>query len=382
MSKENICVYGLNEEGDLSALAEYNVVARTHSREELRLALGSLRPRVLIIDLDDADSATVITEALEVAPEICVVGVTGDRDPKAMIAAIRVGCKQLTPKPLDSNDLVIAIRRALNEAPEHQLSGKTVGVISAVGGAGGTTLSCYLAAGLSQTTKASSLVIDLDLDFGGVARAWDLNPSHSIGDLAGAGTVDAVLLKKAAVELPSGVSVLARPRTIEEGHAVEESIIGPLIRTARGVYSQVVIDLPRKLDAVTGAAIEMCDKLLIIVQYTVPAVDNARRLIDVLTRLGTEEHRIEVVANRYRKNTHVVTTEVIEETLKRKVFGIVPNDYKAVSTAIDMGQPMDSRNHVFAAIKGMAAALSGQEVREEPNARWLSMFRRRARAHR
>lgn len=371
MSKESICIHGLDDAAALS-LPDYSIVAKTHTREELRMALGSLRPHILVIDLDRQDSANVLIEALEAAPELAVVGVTGETDPKAMINAIRAGCRQLTAKPLDANDLVIAIRRAINESPEHLLAGRTIGVMGASGGAGSTTIACHLSSCLAQTTRASTLIVDLDLEFGGVARAWDIGASHTIADVAGAGAVDAVLLKKAAVETPNGVCLLARPNTIEEGHAIDEVIINQLVRTAKSAFANVVIDLPRKLDAVTWAAAEQCDKLIIVIQLSVPSVNNARRLLEVFLKLGMAEDRIEIVANRYRKNTHAVTPEAVEDTLKHKLLGLVPNDFKAVSEAIDLGRPMDTKSSVYAAIGQIAKAAMGQGPVVKQRGGWLS----------
>jgi pilus assembly protein CpaE len=226
---------------------------------------------------------------------------------------------------------------------------------------------------LAERLKAGALLADLDLEFGGVARAWDLSATYSIADIAGAGMVDALLLKKATCELPLGISVLSRPAKIEEAHAIEESMIGLTIQCARAMYPFVILDLPRKLDAIVGTALEQCNKTLIITQATVPAVDNAKRMADALGRAGMEYEKFEFVLNRHRKNIHTITPEVIEKTLGKKLFGVIPNDYHAVSKAIDLGTPMSGRNPVYCAITELALKLAG---RSQPQQRrgWLSRW--------
>ncbi|MCK6455814.1 MAG: hypothetical protein L6Q92_04715 [Phycisphaerae bacterium] len=376
MSHEGVCLHALKD-ADSITLGDYPIVARTTTRQDLRTALSSNRPRVLVLDLDHAEATYTIVEALEICTDLCIVGVTGETDSKAMIAAVRAGCRQLSAKPLDADDLIAAIRRALNEASDQSLPGRTIGVIGAAGGCGATTIACHLADSLARQTNAPTYIADLDLEFGGVARAWDIDAVHTIADVAGAGAVDAVLLKKAATEMPNRVWVLARPRTIEEAHAVDDAIVGQLLRTARGHFASIVLDLPRKLDAVTWTAAEQCDRLLIVIQLTVPAVDNARRLMDVLNRLGMPDDRIAIVANRYRKNMHTVTPDVVENTLKRELLTIIPNDYKAVSESIDLGRPMDTRSPVYSAIAELGGKLLGAPGVSKPRG-WLARLSRRA----
>ncbi len=370
---------------NLDDLASYElpgfvVVARTRTRDELREALGAIRPRVLVLDIDELRASDAIVGALELSSELCIVGVTDQGNPQTMVAAIRAGCKQLTTKPVDPNDLIIAIRRGLNVVTEAHQAGQVFGVISAIGGAGGTTVACHLALALADGLQSSALVADLDLEFGGVARAWDLSPSFTIADIAGSGTVDTMLLKKATCELARGISVLSRPCKIEEAHAIDESMIGMIIQSARGAYPFVVLDLPRKLDAVVGTALEQCSKSLIITQATVPAVDNAKRLSDALVTAGMEFEKIEFVLNRHRKNFHALTPDVIEKNLGKKLFGVIPNDFKAVSSAMDLGTPVTSRNPVYRAIADLALKMSGRTPPKEQRG-WLARLTAGKSAH-
>jgi pilus assembly protein CpaE len=194
-----------------------------------------------------------------------------------------------------------------------------------------------------------------------VADAFDLAPTYTIADLATAGTVDAALLEKASTVLPMGVHVFARPRTIQEAHATDESVVRNILQTAHRTYPYVVLDLPRYLSPITGAAIEQCTKLLLILQLTVPSVKNARRMIDAFRAEGIPDDRIELVVNRYRKYANSCTTENVEDQLERRILATVPSDYKAVHSALDTGKPLMRKNLVRAAIRDMAARLTGYE---------------------
>ncbi|MEK6644759.1 MAG: AAA family ATPase [Planctomycetota bacterium] len=376
MKIKTICLHDVDDP-ILNTLADFKIVARTKSREDLRLALTSVRPDALIIDLDTPTAIDSLVDAREILPELAIIGVTGETDPKFVISAVRAGCRQISSKPLDVNDLLVAIRRALNESAT-QVTGRIIGVMASTGGAGATTIAACMAMGAAEVTKQRTLIVDADFDFGGVARAWDLKPEHTIADLLSAGSLDPVLLEKAVVEVPGNVAILARPKTVDQAHAIDDTMMTMLLQTAKTVFPTVVVDFPHKLDGVVWAALQQCDKLVIVIQMTVPAVDNCVRLLLALTSLGMSPDKIEVIVNRYRKNVHFISTDLIEERLQKKVMGLVPNDFKSVCAAIDMGQPIPQDNAVRTAVTKIAAKLAGvSDEAAVAKSGWLSKLRLR-----
>lgn len=373
MSQIRLVLHGIDDDS-VNDLAGAQIIARTSQRGELHRVVSTLQPHVLVIDLDAEDALDAIVAARELDLKLGIVGVSGQSDGRTMIAALRAGCRQLSPKPLDINDLAIAIRRVAAESGVQRDSGRVVSVIGAIGGAGSTTISCYLAKGLAELTRQRALLLDYDFDFGNVARAWDLTASHTVADIASAGAVDMQMIDKAAIASDDLVAVIARPNTVAEGHTIDENSAAALIKAARSGYPYSVIDLPRKLDAVTGGAIELSDTLLIVIQLSVPAVDNARRLVDALSQFGFPSGRIELVVNRFRKNVHTVSVEMVEKQFKKKVLAIVPNDYAAIASAVDLGTPVTTKSPARTAITDLAASLIGRKIEAAPTG-WRSLFR-------
>jgi pilus assembly protein CpaE len=167
------------------------------------------------------------------------------------------------------------------------------------------------------------------------------------------------------------VQLIARPPTLAEAHQIEEHSIRSLIQLSARTYPYVVLDLPRKLDSISGAAIETCDKLLIVIQLNVPSIDNARRLITALTSEGVPQDRLEVVVNRYRKSVHGFTIEMAEKELAQKMFGLVPSDFPSVNKALDTGKPLAPKNIVRAAIAEIASKLA-RPVAEPQSKSWFT----------
>jgi pilus assembly protein CpaE len=371
--KRNICVHNLPEI-EPSMLPDFFVTARTSARPELLDALSAQDLSILVIDLDAPDAFPTVVQALEVRPNLGVVGVTATGDLSHVINAQRAGCKQLTTRPIDPADLVVAIRRTLNVSSDEGKPNHTIALFGSVGGAGTTALACNLAVELATLQDGRCAIFDLDFEFGGVARAFDLTPQFTIADLAAAGAVDAVLLSKAATELASRVDVIARPPQLRDAHVIDDNAIRSIVRTAQHQYPFVVLDLPRRIDPVVGAAVEASHTLLLVVQLTVPAIDNASRVLEALREEGVPSERIQIVVNRFRKGTHTISLELVEERLKRKPIAIIPSDYQAVYAALDTGRSLATKNPVRSAIADLARRIAGDNVAPAKKNSWFSGF--------
>ncbi|MBX3394546.1 MAG: AAA family ATPase [Phycisphaerae bacterium] len=360
MSAKKLCIHQIDDPV-FRTLTDYKIVATSKNRDELRNIIGAEHVAALIIDLDAQDAFDIVVEALEIRPGLAVIGVTGSNDVNRIIRAQRAGCRQLTCKPLDENDLRSALKRALAESDERPAVGKTIAVIGTQGGAGATTVSCYLAMSIADFSPTLAF-LDLDLEFGTVAKAWDLSPRYTIADLREHGEIDRHTLEETLLDLPSGISVLPRPEEIEQSHTIDETLVRNILNTAGSTFPYVVIDLPRKLDAITGAAIEACHKLLIVTQLNVTGILNAGRLHDGLTRFGVPAEKMEFAINRFSKGISPLDVKSLEQKVHKKSIGVIPNHYKSLSVASDLGQPVSESNPVRKAINEIANTLCGREA--------------------
>lgn len=360
--RRDVCIHQLPDVTH-EELGGFRIAAHTSTGQDLINAVGSLDPAALVINLDAENAFNLLVAVREIKPHLPVVGATGRSELTHVIAAQRAGCAQITAQPIDAKDLIAALCQAL-KVPDGDGDGKNFSVFSATGGAGATTLACYLAIELARITEKQTALLDLDLEFGGVARTLDISTQHTLADLATASSLDGDLMRSAAVELEPGVHAFVRAPTLEEACSIEQDALCSVIQSATEIYPYVVFDLPRKLDHVTSYAVERCDKLIVLLEVTLPGIENAKRLIDALSREIMTRDRIAVVVNRYRKGIHACTVEMAEKYLQHPVLSVVPNDYHSVRKAIDTGKRLSIRNPVRREIAKLATRLLGQE--EEP----------------
>jgi len=335
------------------------IVSTSTTRDQLMQALTSVDCDILILDLDDHDAINTIVAAVEVCGKLVVVGLTGSNDFDLIIKAQRAGCKQLSRKPIDPDDLRAAVLRAAQEIFGAKSTGHCTAVMGPTGGSGSTTLACHLAMEMANQAVGRTLLVDLDFDFGGVARAFDLSPKFTFSDLAEASSIDKGVLETTIVKVDDGPDILARPRNIADAHRVSGETVRETLRVAAESYGHVIMDLPRKLDEITGVGIEMCDRLLLVVQLTVPSVDNAARLLDTLSGEGIGRERVDLVINRFRKKVHSCTVEMVEKQLNLKSIGTIPSDYSSVNRALDAGVLLSPKSAVRTSIADLAQKLLG-----------------------
>ncbi len=366
--RQAVCIHQLPELAS-GGLPAFTVAAHTTMRHELLTALSSQDVDALIINLDDGHALGLLGQIRECKPDLPIVGATSTSELTHVIAAQRAGCTQITSRPVDANDLLVALRLALSVGDEQK--GGSFTVFSAAGGVGGTTLACYLALELAQISGRQTALLDLDLAFGGVGLYLDVSAPYTLAHLTSASTVDEHMLSRAAAETRPGLHVFVRAPTIEEALSVDEESLCRIVDHARDVYQYTVFDLPRKIDHVTVHTLGLCDRLIIVSELTVTGLQNAKRFIDAACRESIERDRVEIVVNRYRKGIHACSVETVEDYIGKRPLSVLPNDYQSVRKAIETGEHLPSRSPVRREISRLARQLVGEDKRPS-RGRWLS----------
>lgn len=245
---------------------------------------------------------------------------------------------------------------------------KRVCVIGASGGAGATSIACNLAMELAHLTDRRCALVDLNLEFGDVACAFDCTPRFSIADVAQDGVdLDRVLMGKALHELPCNVSILARPEPLADAIKVTPEGVQETLRVLSEILPFVVVDMPRSFSFINAAAVRDADKVLIVTQLGVPFIRNASRIYENLRAMETPEEAIEIVLNRCKSVYERIGPDDVESHFGKPVFAMVPNDYRRVQTALDLGHPIvaDAPNTpARLAIQQMARRIAGVDAGE------------------
>lgn len=291
---------------------------------------------------EDESEFEVVERITQIAPRCGIIGVSECNKPQFIVGAMRAGCAQFVFCPIDQQDLATAVEKIGAKLPTASINeSKRICVIGSSGGTGATTIACNLAIELAQLTQQRSGLVDMNLEFGDVACAFDCTPTHTIADVCTEGAdADRTVLERALHELPCNVSLLPRPNDVSEARLVSPDGVQQVMEIMREMFPYVVVDLPRAYSYLSSAALSRADLILIVAQLGVPFIRNATRIFQCLTEMGAEADTIQIVLNRCKASYEKITPEEVEEHFNRPIFGLIPNDYRRVQSALDLGHPI------------------------------------------
>jgi len=109
-----------------------------------------------------------------------------------------------------------------------------------------------------------------------------------------------------------------------------------VLRFLRQHYDHVVVDGLRDFGELSLAALDLADRIVLVVTQEVPAVRSAQRCVEYFRQLGYDPRHLLLVVNRYQRGSPI-TRQVIEETVGLPVGGTVGNDFQSLSRAVNRG---------------------------------------------
>ncbi|MCB4456547.1 AAA family ATPase [Leisingera sp. McT4-56] len=268
------------------------------------------------------------------------------------------GVHEVLPDTVSADELSAAIRTCLKgQEPQQALSGArggregmVIAVSQSCGGAGATTLAVNLADCLTRRrglrrkeAEFKVALVDFDLQFGTIGNFLDLPANRCLYELASEGFVpDQVFAEQSLTETAPGLWVLASPAEIAPLHALKPEQVEALIAHLRLQYDFVVIGLPRALAEWLTPVLEASERLLMVTGSSVPAVCQARRLLDFYAE-NSMRLQTDIVISRERKPLLAASHHKEAAKLLQKPFKYwLPDDPSAAAAAVDQGVPLSA----------------------------------------
>jgi pilus assembly protein CpaE len=259
-----------------------------------------------------------------------------------------------------------------NGAPK--VESLVVAVAGARGGVGCTSLAVNLGCNLAQEPNFNVALVDLDLALGDADVALDLMPDYTLADMAmNIDRLDMTFLRRSLSKHATGLSLLPHPVQLEDIHMIHEDHLTRVIGLLRASYTHLLFDLSKRFTPTDLTAMRMADLILLVCQLELSSL---RNVVRILHTLGTEEglaEKVQVVVNRVGAEECDITIKKAEESIGRQIFWQVPNDYKAMLSARNSGEPLlvhAPKSKTQASIQLLANFLAGkEEAAPQPKAR-------------
>jgi pilus assembly protein CpaE len=321
---------------------------------------------VVLVDIP-ADNASPALHAIEMLhqelPDSALFAVGGLSQPQVIVNAMRAGAREFVERPTTTTDLLEAFVRlsaAHRKSRREELRGKMFTVVNAKGGSGATTVAVNLSLAL-QAAHGSTALVDI-APLGHCALHLNLKPLFSVGDaIRNLHRLDSSLLESFMTRHSGGLQLLAGP-TMPVPTEPSNSEFAKLFDMLIGHFRYVVVDASSRIDATTRLVSNLAQVVLLVAHTDVASLWSSARVQQYLSESGSRE-KVQLILNRFRKIAGFSESDA-EAAAGIKLLWKIPNQYFAVSTAIDRGVPLAQHNHteIARSFTGLAALLTENDL--------------------
>ncbi len=308
-------------------------------------------PEVLVIGPDaPAEQVLGLAARLDVqCPGISVLLVARP-EPALLQEAMRAGIRDLLDPAADVAEIRGALERAASAAAGRRralrpvedsarYTGRVITVASPKGGVGKTTVATNLAIGLTSSAPQSTVLVDLDVQFGDVASALGLVPEYTLPDaVQGPASQDTMVLKTFLTQHPSGLYAVCGSDSPAAGDTVTADDVSLLLARLAREFRYVVVDTAPGLSEQTLAALDRASDVVMLSSMDVPGVRGLRKELDVLRELCMIPAGRHVVMN-FADPKGGLSVRDVETTIGTGVDVVLPRS-AAVPASTNQGVPL------------------------------------------
>jgi pilus assembly protein CpaE len=380
--------------------AGYVVTQVTRADEAIQLAPDH---HLLILDVlegmrtgIDICAEVRATPSLSAVPLMCI---SASDDVEERIRFLEVGADDVMARPFDARELearvealLLRSQRTRDLAPVLSTDGvvmakprRAVAVFSPKGGVGTTTIATNVAVVAAGKRPTHVVLVDLALQFGGVATHLNLRPKQTLADIIRdeAAMREPELIRSYATPHESGLHVLAAPAEPEAAETITPAHVDRILGTLLEAYEMVVVDAGSTLDERVLAVFERVDTVILPVYPEIAALNAMHTLLEYVTETGILGSKAMFVLNNAFAR-EILKPRDVESALDAKVTLELPYDpfiyLKAVNEGIPVviGAPRSIAAERFVRLSATAFGQDGPGALNAPEERRAGgLFRRR-----
>ena len=292
------------------------------------------------------------TPALAAVPVMCV---SATEDVEDRIRFLEAGADDVMARTFDARELEARVEALLlrfqrsrdltaivttNGVTMHRAR-RTVAVFSPKGGVGTTTIATNIAIAAVARRPDRVVLVDLALQFGGVATLLNLDPKQSLADVVRdeASLREPELLRTYAMRHDSGLHVLAAPATPEAAETVTPAHVTQILKTLLDGYDMIVVDGGSNLDERALATFEASECVVLPLTPEIGALKAMHALVEYLGENGSVGLKSMFVLNDVFAR-EILKPRDVESFLGAKMAVELPYDPFLYLKAVNEGVPI------------------------------------------
>lgn len=307
----------------------YQITAATSGQQGLEKAFENV-PNLILLDImmPDMDGYEVARQlrANTKTVDVPILMFTAKTQLGDKVAGFEVGADDYLTKPTHPSELQSHVKALLARAEksaensvtvEHEHHGYVIGLMSARGGLGVSSLAANLAASLHQKFQADVVLAELTPGQGSLALDLGIAEERGLANLLSKAPAEITRNNVAEQLIPhdAGFKVLIasnHPRDFQLINQVSqyENLLARMSTFGRFI----VLDLGMGLPPFAQRLLPLINELFVVVEGMPNTIKHTRALIDDLVELGMDKNLIAVVLNnRMRTESQMPLAEVQEQ---------------------------------------------------------------------
>ncbi len=306
------------------------------------LSLRSISPDYILIDVGRHGSEILpsldnFATHCDAHAKVVVVGATNDihfyRELKQR------GVIEYFAYPVKSSDILAVLANSQSHSGRAEDKGRrgvVISCMSAASGDGGSTVALNLAYALAEQYSKPTVLIDLDYQFGLVAKNLDLTAPFGMREVFEHPDrgLDDLLVSKMLVNYRDRMSIIAAPSELRILPLIRPETVRSLLTILRRKFQFIIVDVPHLWMDWTGSAISYSDHAVMVAQLWLRSLTHATRLAGAWQAVGVNLDRTSLVINRSgAKFKEAVSPQDFERIYRRPIDASLQNDVKAISQA-------------------------------------------------
>jgi pilus assembly protein CpaE len=296
--------------------------------------------------------------------------------------ALRLGVKECFTYPIQEEEFQQAVSRLLARTVAWKDQAKltrTISFLGCKGGVGTTFLVANMISLVAQQHRGKVLAVDLDLGFGQLNHFFDIHPEHTLREVVdNLERLDKNYLRNILCDLGDNRYLLPAPARLEEADAITAGHLEKIIHYLKENlgFRWILIDCGHHFDEIALKALELSDTLMLVTAQSIPALSNAKKMLEILNLLELKGLEVKVLVNFWDRQNELSLTDV-ESFLGKAVAGTITCDHKQASASINEGKPLVEaapRHSISGDLRRLAETLTREDTLEEIDGsrwRWL-----------
>lgn len=276
-------------------------------------------------------------------PRAALLVISSNCDPQQIINTMKAGAAEYLVQPVSDQVFINAIEevRAKLANSGHLAQGNVYSFISAKGGVGATVLAVNTAAALALAKNQAVALIDMSLQAGDASVLLDIVPKTTILDICqNIHRLDVSFIRGVMINHNTGINFLAAPQNPEDSDDIRSEHVAQILDLARKLHDNIIIDCSSmNVSDCSIEAFRRSDKIFVITDMSVPSIRNTVRLGKLIRKFGISGNKVEVVINRFIKDS-VLSIDEIEKNFDKSAYWMVPNDFADIVSSINRGVPL------------------------------------------